>query len=101
MTSPNTQQWMEEILNKPTLQWYREAKLYIGYGNCYRNNWNSEYLAKARTNSLQLEEQLGRGKRDYDKTCKLYGQEEEDLEHFMVKCPRLQCKKYIEATGPW
>ena len=44
----DTQQWMEEMLNKPTLQvqWYSEAKLYIGYDNCYRNNRNSECLAK-------------------------------------------------------
>ena len=49
----DTQKWME-MLNKPTLKWYREVKLYIGYGGCYRNNRNSEYLAKARTNSLQL-----------------------------------------------
>ena len=89
------------MLNKPTLQWYREAKLYIGYDNCYRNNRNYEYLTKARTNPLQLEEQLGRGRRDYDKTCKLCGQEEENLEHFMVKCPRLQYKRDIKATRLW
>ena len=94
----DTQQWMEEMLNKPTLQWYSEAKLYIGYDNCYRNNRNSEYLAKARTNSLQLEEQLGRGRRYYDITCKLCGHEEGNLKHFMVKCPRLQSKRDTEAT---
>ena len=77
----DTQQWMEEMLNKPTLKWYREVKLYIGYDSCYRNNRNSEYLVKARTNSLQVEEHLGRGKRNYNKTCKLCSQEGEDLEN--------------------
>ena len=33
----DTQQWMEEMLNKPTLKWYKEVKLYIGYDSCY---WN-------------------------------------------------------------
>ena len=92
---------MEEMLTKLTLQWYREVKLYIGYDNCYRNSRNSEYLAKARTASLQLEEHLGRGRKDYDKTCKLCFQEEENLEHFMVKCPLLQCKRNIEAIKTW
>ena len=47
---------MEEVLYIPTLRWYREVKLYIGYDKCYNNSKNSEYLAKARTNALQLEE---------------------------------------------
>ena len=27
----DTQKWMEEVLHKPPLIWYREANLYIGY----------------------------------------------------------------------
>ena len=97
----DTQQWKEEMISKPSLQWYNEAKLYIGYDECYRNSKNSEYLAKARTNSLQLEEHLGRGKKDYNKTCKLYLQEEENLEHFLIKCPILQSHRNKEAMKPW
>ena len=52
-------------------------------------------------NSLQLEEQLGRGRIDYDKTSKLCGQEEKNLENFIVKCPRLQCKRDTEDTRLW
>ena len=89
------------MLNKPTLQWYREGKSYIGYDNCYRNTRRSEYLAKAQTNSLQLEEHLGRGNPNYDKTCKLCHQEEENLEHFMVKCPELQSKRDPGIIEPW
>ena len=89
------------MLNNPTLKWYKEVKLYIGYDSCYRNNRNSEYLKKARTNSLQLVEHLGRGKRNYDKTCKLCSQEEEDLEQFLVKYPMLQSKRDGEAMKKW
>ena len=58
-------------------------------------------MAKAQTNPLQLEEYFGRGKRHYDKTCKLCHQEEENLEHFLVKCPLLQCKRNKEVMDPW
>ena len=63
---------------------------------CYRNNIRSTYLAKARTNSLQLEEHIGRGIINYDKTCKLCGEEEEDLEHFLIRCPELEGKRNPE-----
>ena len=48
------------------------------------------FLARARINSLKLEEAIGRGKTNYDKSCKLCHQEEEDLVHFTVKCPVLE-----------
>ena len=69
------------------------GKKNIGYDMCYRNTVNSTYLAKARTNSLQLEEHLGRGILNQDKKCKLCGTEEEDLEHFLVRCPELDLKR--------
>ena len=89
----DTQLWMEEVLNKPSLQWYRIGKKKIGYEMCYRNTINSTYLAKARTNSLQLEVHLGRGIENYDKTCKLCNIEDEDLEHFLIRCPELHRKR--------
>ena len=51
----DTQIWMEEMLHKPSLQWYRIGKKKIGYEMCYRNTKHSAYLAKAKTNFLQLE----------------------------------------------
>ena len=68
---------------------------------CYRNNICSTYLVKARTNSLQLEEHLGRGQHNYNKTCKLC-EEEEDLEHFIVRCLKLEGKRNPEIMedGP-
>ena len=85
--------WQEEMLHRPSLQWYRLGKVKIGYDQCYRNSRHSAYLAKARTNSLQLEDQLGRGIEKYNKTCKLCNLEDEDLEHFLIKGPVLQWKR--------
>ena len=59
------------------------------------------FLAKARTNSLQLEEHLGRGKTNYNTTCKLCGQGEENLEHFLIECNKLEEKRDpIIMEGP-
>ena len=82
--------WEDNLTNKSTLKFYKEGKTRIGYESCYRNNINSMFLARARINSLKLEEAIGRGKPHYDKSCKLCYQEEEDLVHFTVKCPVLE-----------
>ena len=37
-----------------------------------------------------MEEQIGRGKENYDKSCKLCGKEDEDMVHFIVKCEKLE-----------
>ena len=44
-------------------------------------------------NALKLEEQKGRGKEYYDKKCKLCGEEDEDMVHFIVKCKYLEEKR--------
>ena len=56
-----------DILHKPTLQWHREGKLSIKYDYCYSNNTSSNYLAKAWTNTLQLEEYFERRNKEHDK----------------------------------
>ena len=70
---------LEKILYKPSINWYRLGKVKIGYEQCYKNLKQSTYLAKARTNSLQLEDQLGRGIENYNKTCKMCKLENENL----------------------
>ena len=85
----DTRIWLKEMDKKPVLRYYRLGKQNIEYENCYRNNGHSAFLAKARTNSLQLEEHRGRGNPNYDTTCKLCG-EEEDIEHFLIKCRKLE-----------
>ena len=80
------------MANKSTLKYYIEGKARIGYEFCYRNNANSMFLARARTNSLKLEEAKGRGNIHYNKNCKLCGLGEEDLVHFTIECPALEGK---------
>ena len=75
---------------KPTLKYYKEGKKKIGYESCYRNNTNSMFLARARVNSLKLEDAKGRGIPSYNKTCKLCNMEEENIVHFTMVCPMLQ-----------
>ena len=60
------------------------------YENCYKNNRQSAFQAKARTNSPQLEDHLAKGKPNYDKTCKLCQDGKEDLDHFMITCEKLE-----------
>ena len=75
------------------MRFYKLGKQRIGYDNCYSNNGPSVFLAKARTNSLQLEEHRGRGIQHYDSTCKLCGEEVEDIVHFLIKCEKLEEKR--------
>merc|ERR1712121_325541 len=88
--------WEKELKEKKILKYYKEGKGKMKYEFCYRNNINSMFLARARLNSLRLEEALGRGNAFYNKTCKLCKQEEEDLLHFVIECPCLERKRNYE-----
>ena len=88
--------WRDNLEEKSTLKYYKEGKTKIGYELCYRNNINSMFLARARINSLKLEEAMGRGKAFYNKTCKLCKQGEEDLLHFLIECPALERRRNYE-----
>merc|ERR1711867_138839 len=85
--------WKENMDNKDTLKLYREGKNKIGYDFCYRNNVNSMYLARARMNSLRLEEAIGRSNEKHNRNCKLCNREMEDMTHFLIKCPKLEDKR--------
>ena len=89
----DTKAWEDNLVNKSTLKFYREGKTKIGYESCYRNNANSMFQARARTNSLKLEEAIGRGNGYYNKNCKLCEQGEENLIHFIAECPALEGKR--------
>ena len=78
------------MLRKTSMRIYRLEKKEIAYAQCYRNNSYSAFLAKARINSLQLEEHKSRGCQNYDKKCKLCGEETEDIVHFLIKCKELE-----------
>ena len=62
----------------------------MGYENCYRNNTNSTFLARARTNTLKVEEHKGRGVPGSNKTCKLCNDGEENIVHFIIDCEELE-----------
>ena len=89
----DTQKWKEGLHRKTSMRIYRLKKKERGYEHCYRNNSYSTFLAKARINSLQLEEHNGRGLRNYETNCKLCGEETEDIVHFLIKCKELENKR--------
>ena len=86
----DTDRWYRGLENKISMRFYIQGKEKIGYEYCYRNNTNSTYLARARTNSLKLEEHRGRGNPGYNKICKLCSKEEEDIVHFLIDCKELE-----------
>ena len=86
----DTDKWIEGMTEKISLRYYLQEKEKIGYENCYRNNNNSVFLARARTNTLKLEEHKGRGVPGYDKTCKLCRKSEENIVHFTIDCEKLE-----------
>merc|ERR1712121_524952 len=93
MKNYDTKLWIKTLEEKSTLKYYREGKASMGYEGCYRNNAGSMLYAQARLNALKLEEAIGRGKHNYNQTCKVCGLEEEDLLHFIMKCPRLDKRR--------
>ena len=68
---------------------------------CYTNSISSDNLVKARMNTLQVEEYFYRRNRNHDKTCRLCGLEDEDLQHFLVTCPMLEIKRDREIMEAW
>ena len=86
---------------KETLKWYRRGKNKIGYDNCYINTQSAKLLARARTNTLQVEEYIHRRDRNHNKICKLCRLEEEDLKHFMLRCPKLKNKRNSNIMTKW
>ena len=47
-------------------------------------------IVRARSNALLLEEEKGKINRNHDTTCKLCGEEKEDIVHFTIKCCKLE-----------
>ena len=89
----DTRKWYEGMSNKSSLRFYIQEKEGIHYDLCYRNSIDSTFYARARINALKLEEQKGRGRENYNKRCKLCGEEDEDMVHFIVKCRNLEEKR--------
>merc|ERR1712105_3142 len=75
---------------KVSLKFYIQEKNKIKYEHCYRNNTNSLFFARARTNSIKLEEHKGRGIAGYDKTCKICKENFENIVPFLIDCKELE-----------
>merc|ERR1711895_246736 len=88
--SYDTEKWQESLETKSTQKYYLQGKQNFGYDFCYRNNYDSTFLARARLNALKLEEQIGRGKTNYDATCKLCKTDKEGMAHFLIDCKELE-----------
>ena len=97
----DTRKWEEGLEEKETLKWYKKGKNKIGYDECYRNTFSSKLLARARTNTLQVEEFKHRRDRNHNKMCRLCGIEDEDLRHFMISCPRIRSRRNKELMRKW
>ena len=97
----DNQKWRNNLEEKPTLKWYKQGKQSIQYDQCYTNSIGSNFLAKARTNILQVEEYMHRRNRNHDKVCRLCDLEDEDLQHFLVTCPILEQKRDREIIESW
>ena len=95
----DTMEWYNEMREKQSLRFYIKEKTEVKYEMCYRNSLSSAFYARARINSLKLEEQIGRGKMNYDKKCKLCEKEEEDIVHFTIKCEKLEGKRNYELIN--
>ena len=93
--------WEENMEEKETLKWYRRGKKKIGYDMCYRNTYSSKLLARARINTLQVEEFIHRRNRNHSKICRLCGRDEEDLKHFLLNWPRLGSKRNRRIMEKW
>ena len=82
--------WEEGMENKSSLYMYKEEKKKMGYEECYNNTYQSELLAKARTNSMQLADWYARGtKGKGDATCPICKHAKEDIIHFLIECKKL------------
>merc|ERR1712179_383414 len=95
----DTIEWYNEMREKQSLRFYIKEKTQVKYEMCYRNSLSSAFYARARINSLKLEEQIGRGKTNYDKRCKLCEKEEEDIVHFTIKCEKLEDKRNYDLIN--
>ena len=97
----DNKEWKEKMLSKSTLSIYNEYKLKIEEEKWYRNGFKYNVMMRTRSNSLKLN--WRNWGFDQLKTCNLCSQEVETLEHFLLKCPKLQSyrNKYIELQKPY
>ena len=82
-----TDRWRRDLESRTTLQLYR-SKVGIGEEGIYRNVFGSVLMFRCRTNTLKLRWRDGFSGGAV--SCLLCGAEVETVEHFVMKCERIQ-----------
>ena len=89
--------WREEMERLSRVGIYREWKKKIREETFYDNTEGSTILFRARANSMRLN--YNRRHTGGDTTCEICGEGQEDLEHFILKCSKLEGKRMVELLG--
>ena len=89
--------WREEMERLSRVGIYREWKKKIREEIFYDNTEGSTILFRARANSMRLN--YNRRHTGGDTTCEICGEGQEDLEHFILKCSKLEGKRMVELLG--
>ena len=89
--------WREELNGQSSASLYRDHKRKIEEEKIYDNSKASEVLFRARANRITLE--IFNSHNGGDTTCKICGEGEEDLEHFIMKCSKLEGFRRRDLIG--
>ena len=89
--------WREELENLSSVGIYRTWKKKMREERFYDNTEASAILFGARANSLRLNYRRRHGGGDI--TCEICGEGQEDLEHFILKCRKLEGKRKSDLLG--
>ena len=89
--------WREELNGQSSASLYREHKGRIREETIYDNSIASEVLFRARANRIKLG--IFNRHSGGDTTCKICGEGEEDLEHFILKCSKLEGFRRRDLIG--
>ena len=93
-----TGKWKEELRVKTSLEIYRNCKTEVREEKFYKNGEVSRLIFRARSNTLALNDRFrhDRGENRRDTNCSICGAEMETLEHFVLRCERLEGERDAE-----
>ena len=88
----DSRKWTEELRTKSSLEIYRECKTEVKEEKFYKNGEVSRLIFRARSNTMALNDRFrhDRGENRRDTDCGICGTEMETLEHFVLRCGRLE-----------
>merc|ERR1711874_909940 len=84
----DSKKWHEDLSRKTSLRIYRKNKKRIQDEKIYNNTKASELIFRARSNTLNLN--IDNRHRGGSTTCDLCNIGEEDMQHFLLECGRLE-----------